>query len=143
LWRSGGKMRKVHDNTSYFWVLIRDREIQSNIPDAMYEMIKEGIDLELQDIDDLGNTALHKAIRRNDLKCVEFILKFNPNVCIRNNVKLTPKEYSEKFGGREQLTNMIEDKEKLNKCETSPIMITLKSEYTKFVQNVLKLMKIY
>jgi hypothetical protein len=75
---------RLKKNTFLLWRLIRNRDINSEVSKECEELAAAGIDVNLSDSLDNNNTALHCAVIRNDIKCVEFLLKLNPDLGKRN-----------------------------------------------------------
>lgn len=64
---------------------------ERNIYDEISEEIKELVDhVDINYQTDQGNTALHIAAGRKDLKCIEFLNQFGPNRNIKNKDGETP-----------------------------------------------------
>ena len=69
--------------------LIDERDVLQDVSENMMELLKEA-NVSFQNSD--GNTLLHLAIAKKDMKCVEVLLKLKPDVNIKNSDGKTQKD---------------------------------------------------
>jgi hypothetical protein len=75
---------EIRRNTRRLWTLINNRDVSSNVSIEIENLVDQGIDVNFRDSQRNYNTALHSAIERNDLKCVDFLLSLRPDLNIKN-----------------------------------------------------------
>lgn len=102
--------KAVRQNTLKLWICIIDRETFTEISEDMKSLVGKGVDVNLTVS---GNTALHEAIERNDVKLTQVLLKLDPDLTLKNKDGETQHDLAEKLG-RDDIVSLINVHENQN-----------------------------
>lgn len=99
------------ENTYELWLKIKKRDVNSKNFEDISELISKGVILNLQDANCKLDTALHFAVRKGDLNCVEFLLQIKPNLQISNSDGYTASDLAKKLEFFEIYENLLHSEE--------------------------------
>jgi len=72
-------------------------------------LILQGADINWQQDDDYGKTALHKAIESDNKEVIDFLLKQKPDILIQDKQKVTPFHMAATLGNTELVKEMLDN----------------------------------
>jgi hypothetical protein len=93
---------------------------------AVEKLIATNVDLDV--VDEFGNTPLHEAVRWNKLQILERFIDVEANIDVQNTNGDTPLHIAAYFGFKEILLALIAagaDRNSLNKCDGSPLSLSI------------------
>jgi hypothetical protein len=112
-----------------FWKLIYKRDASSDNFDELVTLAhNENVNFRNENC--FNDTPLHQAIRKNDKKCVEFLMTLNPDLTKTNDHKETPVDLAKKLNHNEIL-NLLQPAMEVKKAAREGPKIKINSDFLK------------